>query len=292
MEPHVAVLVLDTPITGVAETFGDFGDNAIALMKGSKLDFVKYQVAFDVTTPENDDAKVKKCEEIFALLSLGIKEGLIMGVILTGSRTDSFLENHPWIDRLDKFIQTTLFNTPNLPMVGLCFGHQILAKNLGCKVNRNSAENGWEAGTMTISLNKSILDIPMSPFRSALVTEDGKFLEHVNLVEFHRDVVYGMPPTSTHSLLSSTSFQNLGNTPKCSIQGLVTESGPVKLLTFQGHPEFSTPESLSMLELMAKDQKIDRAVFERSTYNTKNLENQGYIMGKAIREFIESHNNL
>lgn len=285
----MAVLILDTPIPGVAETFGDFGDNVQSLLKGSKLNIVKYQVAFEITTPENDVAKVENCKNVLATLAARIKDGVIKGVVLTGSRTDSFLENHPWIDPLDKFIQTTIFNTPNFPVVGLCFGHQVLSKNLGCKVSRNSSENGWEAGTTTISLNKSILDIPMSPFRAGLVTEDGKFLEHINLIEFHRDVVYGMPPTSTHSLLSTTSFQNLGSTAKCSIQGLITESGPVKILTFQGHPEFSTPESLKMLELMAQEQRIDKAVFERLAYNTKNLENQGYIMGKVIREFIESY---
>lgn len=289
MGPHVAVLVLDTPIAGVADVYGDFGDNAVSLLSGSKFDLVKYQIAFDISKVEALDSNSQACEQILSDLAAGIKDGVIIGAILTGSRSDSYEVNHPWIDQLDKFIQSTLLNTPNFPIVGLCFGHQILAKNLGCKVNKNSAENGWEAGTMTISLNKSILDIPRSPFRSALLTDDGKVLEHINLVEFHRDVVYGMPPSSTHSLLSSTSFQNLGNTAKCSIQGLITESGPVKILTFQGHPEFTTAESLTMLELMAQDQKLDKAVFERSTYNTKNLENQGHIVGKVIREFIESH---
>ncbi|OBA17003.1 class I glutamine amidotransferase-like protein [Metschnikowia bicuspidata var. bicuspidata NRRL YB-4993] len=289
MEPHVAVLVLDTPIAGVAETFGDFGDNAISLLGRSKCGFVKYQVAFDVTMADRAEQNAQGCQRMLSALSEGIRDGAIKGAILTGSRTDSFLENHPWIAPLDKFIQTTLFNTPNFPMVGLCFGHQILAKNLGCKVNRNSPENGWEAGTTTISLNKSILDIPGSPFRSALKTEDGKILQHINLVEFHRDIVYGMPPASTHSLLSGTSFQNLGSTAKCSIQGLITESGPIKVLTFQGHPEFTTAESLNLLELMAQEQKIDKGVFERLTYNTRNLENQGPIVGKVIQEFIESH---
>ncbi|KAJ8146450.1 hypothetical protein OY671_000480 [Metschnikowia pulcherrima] len=289
MEPHVAVLVLDTPMEGVTETFGDFGDNAIALMKESSIQFIKYQIAFDLSATSDDEKNSKTCEEVLSVLTAGIRDKVIKGAIFTGSRSDAFSEEHPWITQLDKFIQTTIFNTPNFPVVGLCFGHQLLAKNLGCKVSRNSAENGWEAGTTTISLNKSILDISSSPFRSALVTADGKFMEHINLVEFHRDIVYGMPPTSTHSLLSSTSFQNLGNTAKCSIQGLVTESGPIKILTFQGHPEFTTAESLKMLELMAQENKLDKAVFERSAYNTKNLENQGYIIGGVIRNFIESH---
>lgn len=286
MDAHVAVLVLDTPIPGVVDQFGDFGDNVVTLIGHSKYPVVKYYVASD----ENTEEDVARTTAVLEDVAAKIARKIVKGVVLTGSRSDSFAQGVPWIDLLDKFIQTTLFATPGLPIVGLCFGHQILAKNLGCKVCRSATEIGWEAGTTTIALNKSILDIADSPFRTPLVVDDGKILDHINLVEFHRDTVYGMPPTSKNPLLLTTTFQNVGSTPKCSIQGFITESGPIKLLTFQGHPEFSTPQSLMMLDKMLERKAMDKAVYDRLAYNTKNLVNQGGIIGKVIEEFIESQN--
>lgn len=287
MDPHVAVLVLDTPIVGVAAQFGDFGDNVIALLKGSPFPVRKYQIAYTIP---GDDLDAAVAEKTLAQVALAIASGAVRGVVLTGSRSDSFATDIPWLTQLDRFIQEVLFSTPGFPMVGLCFGHQVLAKNLGCKVGRNTAENGWEAGIHTVALNKSILDIDNSPFRSALVTEEGKVLEHINLLQFHKDIVYSnAPPTSKHPLLANTTFQNVGCTPKCSIQGIVTESGPVKVLTFQGHPEFVTEQALVMLELLEKDGLMDTSTFERLTYKTKNLENQGKLIGQVISDFISSH---
>lgn len=287
MDPHVAILVLDTPIVGVAARFGDFGDNVIALLKDSPFPTRKYQIAYNL--PGNElDAAVS--EKTLSQVALAIASGAVRGVVLTGSRSDSFATDIPWLTLLDRFIQDVLLATPGFPMVGLCFGHQVLAKNLGCKVGRNTAENGWEAGIHTVALNKSILDADDSPFRSALLTEQGKVLEHINLLQFHKDVVYSnVPATLKHPLLANTTFQNVGCTPKCSIQGIVTDSGPVKILTFQGHPEFLSEQALVMLELLVKQGNMDKATFERATYNTKNLENQGKLIGQVISDFISSH---
>lgn len=314
MDPHVAVLVLDTPIEGIANHFGDFGDNVISLLKGSPFAVKKYQIAYDTTAEaatssegpsgatdaKGSEASVagesaqsdsaEQCVQTLAHVAQGIELGLIKGLVLTGSRSDSFATDIPWLNALDRFIQTTLFKRADFPTVGICFGHQVLAKNMGCKVGRNTAEHGWEAGIHTVALNKSILDIEKSPFRSALVTEDGKVLEHINILEFHKDVVYCNPPTEPKpALLAATTFQNVGSTPKCSIQGLVTESGPVKLLTFQGHPEFVSEQALMMLERLEREKFMDTATFERAAYKTKNLENQGKLIGKVITEFLNTY---
>ncbi|PSK38534.1 hypothetical protein C7M61_002467 [Candidozyma pseudohaemuli] len=286
MEPHIAVLVLDTPIESITDEFGDFGDNAVELLKASKVPLKKYQIAYDLADPLQQTVT----DLNFSDLLDGIDQGLIKGLVLSGSRSDSFNNENPWIQLTDKFLKSIITNRPGFPMVGLCFGHQILAKNLGCKVNRNTTENGWECGITTIALNKSILSVEKSPFADTLETEDGNVLDHINLVEFHRDVVYGLPPTSTsNSLLSQTNFQSIGSTNKCSIQGLVTESGPVKILTFQGHPEFSTPETLKLLQLTHEIGKIDKATFDRLSYKTNNLINHGTVVANVILKFLETH---
>ncbi|WPK26656.1 hypothetical protein PUMCH_004015 [Australozyma saopauloensis] len=284
METHVAVLVLDTPILGVAETFGDFGDNVCTLLQDLPFPLVKYQIAFDDYTSE---ANIAQTDATLVQLARDIDSKVVRGVVLTGSRSDLFATDIPWLVLLDRFIQDVLLCRAGFPMVGICFGHQVLAKNLGCKVGRNTAENGWEAGIHTVALNKSIVDIELSPFRKALLTADGKLLEHINLVQFHMDVVYSNPPaTSTQPLLAATTFQNVGNTPKCSIQGLITELGPIKVLTFQGHPEFISDEALAMLKRLYDNGSMDKASYERLAYKTSNLENQGQLIGQVIRDFI------
>lgn len=286
MEPHIAVLVLDTPIESIVDEFGDFGDNAMDLLKASKVPLKKYQIAYDLAHPLHQAVT----DQNLAKVGEYLEQGLLRGIVLTGSRSDAFNNENPWIQLMDKFLKSIIANRPGFPLVGLCFGHQILAKNLGCKVSRNSVENGWECGITTIPLNKSIFSVEKSPFVDTLETEDGNVLEHINLVEFHRDVVYGLPPTSSsNSLLSQTNFQSIGSTNKCSIQGLITESGPIKILTFQGHPEFTTPETLKLLQLTHDIGKIDKATLDRLNYKTSNLINHGPVIAKVILKFFETH---
>lgn len=283
----MAVLVLDTPITGVAAQYGDFGDNVLSLLKFLVVALKIYQIAYELP---GDAPTAQGSDNLLQEVAQGITDGFIKGVVLTGSRADSFATNIPWLFSLDRFIQETLWTRANFPIVGICFGHQVLAKNLGCKVGRNTAENSWELGVHTVALNKSIFDIENSPFRSVLSTDDGKVLEHINLLQFHLDVVYSNPPTTAKQpLLAATTFQNVGSTPKCTIQGLVTESGPLKLLTFQGHPEFISEQALVMLERLNNEGAIDKGLFERLRYNTKNLENQGKLVGLVIDEFLATH---
>lgn len=306
---QIAILVCDTPIEGIASSFGDFGDCAIDLLTNEvahcgktdsiekRFDLIKYQISFE----KSDDPSIylPKLNELYRNLHEQIISGVLKGVLLTGSRSDAFDNENPWIARLDEFISRVLYQLDNFPIVGLCFGHQILAKNLGCKVGRNLPEHGWEVGTTTINLNKDIVSIENSPFLNVLTNADElsdvsklsstKINDHLNLVIFHRDVVFGLPPTSTLSS-KKTKFQSIGSTSKCSIQGLITESGPIKILTFQGHPEFCTAMALRLLQRDVDLNIIDQNQFEKCTYNTKVLDNQGPLIGKVINNFFNSFN--
>ena len=57
-----------------------------------------------------------------------------------GTEYDSF-ENHPWILKLVEFTQKVLAQD-RVKIIGVCFGHQIVARALGTEVGRNP--KGWE----------------------------------------------------------------------------------------------------------------------------------------------------
>ena len=63
------------------------------------------------------------------------------GWLITGSRHGVY-ENHPWIKPLETFVRQA-YET-HIPMVGVCFGHQIIAQALGGTVTKFSG--GWNIG--------------------------------------------------------------------------------------------------------------------------------------------------
>ena len=61
--------------------------------------------------------------------------------LITGSRHGVY-ENHPWIKPLETFVRQA-YET-HIPIVGVCFGHQIIAQALGGTVTKFSG--GWNIG--------------------------------------------------------------------------------------------------------------------------------------------------
>ena len=55
------------------------------------------------------------------------------GWLITGSRHGAY-EDHEWIPPLENFIRESYSN--DVPLVGICFGHQIMAQALGGSVER------------------------------------------------------------------------------------------------------------------------------------------------------------
>lgn len=61
--------------------------------------------------------------------------------LITGSRHGVY-ENHAFIPRLEAFIRSA--QEARVPMVGICFGHQVMAQALGGRVEKFSG--GWVVG--------------------------------------------------------------------------------------------------------------------------------------------------
>lgn len=139
------------------------------------------------------------------------KENGYIGIYITGSKFDSFDTETKWIVDLRKYLKVILNDTKYPPVAGICFGHQVVAASLGCKVGRNP--KGFEGGVVPVIVNPAGQDL----FRG---------LDILNLSEMHKDVVLEVPQGCI----------NWGSTPQCELQGFYK---PQRLLTFQGHPEFT-----------------------------------------------------
>lgn len=77
--------------------------------------------------------------------------------ITTGSR-HSVNDDAQWVRDLEDFVRT--IESSRRPFVGICFGHQLLAKALGGEVA--SAETGWSVGVKEIRVRPGVEFIPSS----------------------------------------------------------------------------------------------------------------------------------
>ena len=76
--------------------------------------------------------------------------------IITGSKY-SVYDNVNWIDELVSFTSTLIRHKK--PILGICFGHQVIAKAIGSEVIKNLL--GWELGSYHISLTKEGCNNPL-----------------------------------------------------------------------------------------------------------------------------------
>lgn len=128
------------------------------------------------------------------------------GFLITGSASSAF-DDTGWISDTKQFLRNLYREQKK--MVGICFGHQVIAEALGGKVVRSS--RGWGLGVQTAFIEKP--GNWMKPFVKAC-----------NIIVSHQDQVETLPPHAT--LLGSTAHcRNFLYTIDKSVLGI------------QGHPE-------------------------------------------------------
>lgn len=123
----------------------------------------------------------------------------------------------PWIAPTEAFVRKVVDD--GVPVVGICFGHQLLAQALGGRVER--ARVGWGAGVYTYEL----LDgwYPRGIEVAPEPGDDGT----VSLIASHQDQVVDLPEGAAVA----------ARTDHCPIAAFTI--GP-RVLAVQPHPEFTT----------------------------------------------------
>jgi len=135
--------------------------------------------------------------------------------LITGSPAGVY-ESLPWIEPLQQFIRSA----GGSKMVGICFGHQIMAEALGGRVQKS--DKGWGAGLHRYSILRS------EPWMDAA--------REIAVPASHQDQVIVRPPhTEVVAFSSFTEFAALNWTDRPAI-------------SFQFHPEFSPAFAKALIE--------------------------------------------
>ena len=165
--------------------------------------------------------------------------------IITGSKY-SVYDDLDWINNLKSYLKKIVIL--NKPILGICFGHQILAEVLGGIVEKNRL--GWELGSYNIELTEAG---QMSDLFKDINTNDIFY-------ESHQDCVKTLPENSI----------SLAKTDKANQSFIYADS----IYGVQFHPEFTWEVTKALMEIrIKKGVVIDNVIIDKSIKGNKILHN-------------------
>ncbi|KAI0317968.1 class I glutamine amidotransferase-like protein, partial [Amylostereum chailletii] len=257
----LALLVCDTPIPAVIATHGDYE-------RIFKTFFLK-------SLPDGLDAFNMDAFDVRGKKEYPAEDRLddYDGIVITGSAASAY-EDVEWINKLVAWVARIATSKPQIKIIAICFGHQIVAHALGGTCIPNDGK--WEVGITDIALT----DVGQRIFKT------GTF----NIQQMHRDHVPSVPP----------SFYLLGSTPVSLNQGMVrfVDSAsspdlsqplpPIHILTLQGHPEFTKELVNELVDARSASGILDQATAQQARDRTGWRNDGPSVMGRALWEVLRA----
>lgn len=229
----IGILQCDSVLPQYQEQFGDYPSMFIRVFRrvDLSLEFTIYPVVQGIYPMQLDE-----CD----------------AYITTGSK-DSVYDPLPWLKTFKDFLRQLHVHKKKL--VGICFGHQLIADLFGGKTTRS--EKGWGVGVACTRILES--KAWMSPA-----------MDELNIIVSHRDQVIRLPPDAI--LVAGNDF-----CPNFMFQ--LNQS----ILCTQGHPEFSKQYADTMMNLRRK--KIGEETYTRAQQSLE-LEVHDRIVAQWILNFM------
>jgi len=177
----IGILRTGRALPKIKAKHGDFEDLFTILLAGNEMTFQPYAV-LDGELPKS----VTECD----------------GWLITGSAHSSY-EDLPWIADLEEFIRNAF--TADIPIVGICFGHQILAQALGGKVEKYA--DGWAIGPHEYQFDGLAEPVTINAWHQDQVTQLPMGAKTVGRSEFCENaaIIYGK---TAYSVQAHPEFTN------------------------------------------------------------------------------------
>ncbi|MDG2461397.1 MAG: GMP synthase [Luminiphilus sp.] len=137
------------------------------------------------------------------------------GFLITGSKS-SVYDDKDWIRTLEDFVREC--HAAQRKVIGICFGHQLVAQALGGSVGKSP--KGWGVGVNCYNVDRQAFDVADA--------------DQVCLLASHQDQVITAPPGA----------KRIAENAHCEVAGMALGD---HILTFQGHPEFTPAYSREIM---------------------------------------------
>lgn len=193
---RIGVLETGAPPAELADRFASYPAMFEAMLAAEPFDFTSFNVRKD-----GPPASVEACQ----------------GYIVTGSASGAY-DADPWIGRLRNFLVAA---KGRASLVGVCFGHQLMAEAFGGKVIKSP--KGWGRGLHHYAMRMTEPWIDPGPLIAAPAS--------------HQDQVVELPPAA--HVLAGSDFTPNGM--------LAYDDQPA--ISIQLHPEFQPDYAKALIEL-------------------------------------------
>ncbi|KAF7377683.1 Glutamine amidotransferase type-1 domain-containing protein [Mycena sanguinolenta] len=275
MSKSIALLICDTPMPSVVEEHGDYH-----VLFTNLLHAAGKQLGIDEIA---DKCKLDPYD-VVTKMEYPTDEQLEAydGILITGSKANA-CDDIEWINKLVEYTTRVATAKPNMKIVGICFGHQIVARALGGRCVRNDK---WEVGPTPVTLSplgKEVFGVDLLVILRICTLVGNIDPDPQYIQEMHRDHVPEVPDN----------FHLLGSTDISMNQGMVrfhsaaAPTSPVSLsdihiFTVQGHPEFDEPVVTKLTNFRTAQGIIDSVTAADAARRAK-WQNDGVgIVGKVI----------
>ncbi len=170
------------------------------------------------------------------------------GWLITGSRHGVY-DGFSWIARLEDFVRDSI--AAKVPVVGICFGHQLIAQAMGGRVEKFAG--GWRNGLTAYDFGGDAME----------------------LNAWHQDQVLEAPANA----------QVIASAPGCAVAGLAYDNA----LSVQPHPEFTEVEMRALVEVRGPGIVPDDVLAKAA--KTLDAPNDNAKMAGRIAQFFKDHHH-